>query len=41
MFSYDIFRAYKQLPLDPADWPLVYLKVSDSYYVDMSLPFGL
>ena len=41
MFSCDISWAYMQLPLDPADWTLVCLKAGDSYYADVSQPFGL
>ena len=41
MFCCDIARAYRQLPLDPADWPLVCLKAQGKYFVDVSLPFGL
>ena len=32
---------YRQLPLDPEDSPLVCFTFNGSYYVDVSLPFGL
>ena len=41
LYSCDFTRAYRQLPLDPADWPLVCLQVQGRYFVDISLPFGL
>ena len=41
MFCCNITQSYRQLPLDPADWPLVCLKAGDSYYADVRLPFGL
>ena len=41
MFCCDIARAYKQLPLDPADWQLICLKAQGKYFVDVSLSFGL
>jgi len=41
LFSADVARAFRQLPLDPADWPLTCLKADTGYYVDISLPFGL
>ena len=41
MFCCNIARAYRQLSLDPVNWPLVCLKAQGKYFVDMSLPFGL
>ena len=41
MFCCDIARAYRQLPLDPADWPLVCRKTQGRYCIDISLLFGL
>ena len=39
--SADVARAYRQLPLDPGDWPLVCFRFQGSYYTDISLPFTL
>ena len=33
--------AYRQLSLDPGDWPLVCFRFQGSYYMDISLQFGL
>ena len=41
LFSCDESRAYRQLPLDPADWPLVCFQEGGRYFMDASLPFGL
>ena len=41
MFSTDVSQAYRQLPLDPGDWPLVCFIFEGSFYMDLSLPFGL
>ena len=41
LYSIDVARAYRQLPLDPADWPLVCFSFDGSFVVDISLPFGL
>ena len=40
-YSCNVSCAYKKLPLDPVDWPLVCLKVQGYYYINISLPFGL
>ena len=35
-------RAYRQLPLDPRDWPHgLFFSEGGRYYVDVSLPFGM
>ena len=34
-------RAYRQLPLDPGDCPLVCFNFQGAYYPDTNLPFGL
>ena len=41
LYSADVARAYRQLPLDPMDWPLVCFNVNGVYYTNISLPFGL
>ena len=41
LYCSDIARAYHQLPLDPADWPLVCFIIDDRYYADISLFLGL
>ena len=41
LYCQDITRAYCQLPLDPADWPLVCFAINSRYYADISLPFSL
>ena len=40
LFSADVARAYRQLPLDPSDWCLTCLHTDSRIYVDVSLPFG-
>ena len=42
LYSADVARAYRQLPLDPGDWPLVCFNFQDDFYTDiLSLSFGL
>ena len=41
MYSTDVLQAFHQLPLDPGDWPLVCFTFDNSFFVDLSLPFGL
>ena len=41
LFATDVARAYRQLPLNPKDWPLVCFTFEGWFYVDISLPFGL
>ena len=36
----DLSRAYRQLPVPPADWPLLGVQFSGQYYFDGRLPFG-
>ena len=40
LWSHDISRAFRQLPLDPLDWPLLCIKHEGNYYSDISLAFG-
>ena len=40
LWSSDYSRAFRQLPLDPLDWPLLCIKHNDQYYSDVSLAFG-
>ena len=39
MYSLDLSRAYRQLSVDPQDWPLLGLR-RGSYYFDRALAFG-
>ena len=41
LYSAHVARAYRKLPLDPADWPLVSFSFKGVFYIDISLPFGL
>ena len=41
LYATDVARAYRQLPLNPGDWPLVCFQFEDRYYIDINLPFGL
>ena len=41
LYAMDVARTYRQLPLDPSDWPLVCFLFEGRYFVDISLPFGL
>lgn len=38
MAKFDVEAAYRNIPVHPADW---FLKWRDSYYVHLTLPFGL
>ena len=40
LYSCNISHAYRQLPLDPVDWPPVRFKVGGRFFTDVSLPFG-
>ena len=41
MYSADVAWAYRQLPLDPGDWPLVFFSFQEAYYTDISLYVGV
>ena len=41
MWLIDVARAYRQLPLDPGDWPLICFQFEGRYYIDISLSVGL
>ena len=41
MYSADVVRAYRQLPLDPGDWPLVCFNVNGADYTNISFLFSL
>jgi hypothetical protein len=41
LYSADISRAFRQMPQDPASWPLTCIKTEQGFFVDVSLPFGL
>ena len=37
----DIEQVYQQLPLDPADWSLVFFTMEGWFYMEVTLSFGL
>ena len=41
MYKSDLARGYRQLRVDPMDWPLLGLRYNGKYYVDICPPFGL
>ena len=41
MAKIDIEAAYRCIPVQPQDWPLLCMKWKDKYYFDTVLPFGL
>ena len=41
VFKKDLKRAYRQIPVDPADYHLLGMCISGSFYFHMTLPFGL
>ena len=41
LYATDVARAYRQLRLDPADWPLICFQFEGRYFIDISLPIGL
>ena len=41
MAKFDIEAAYRNIPVHPSDRFLLGLKWRQSYYVDLTLPFGL
>ena len=41
LFSCDVARAYHQIPLDPADWPLICLSEGGWNFMAISLLFGM
>ena len=41
LFKIDLARAYRQLPSDPCDWPLLGLSWEDHLYFDKSIPLGV
>ena len=40
MLKVDLSRAFRQLKVDPADYPLLCLKWQDAYYLDRAYAFG-
>ena len=40
LFAIDLSRAYRQLRIDPQDWPLLGLTWKGLYYFDRALAFG-
>ena len=41
MYKLDLSRGYRQLRLDPLDWPLMSIQNDGQYYMDVCPPFGL
>ena len=41
MYKTDLSRGYRQLRVDPGDWPLLGFRHNDLYYLDVCPPFGL
>ena len=41
LYSTDIARAYRQLLLDPWDWPLICFTEGGQFFIDISLHFGM
>ena len=41
LYTTDVARTYRQLPLDPRDWPLVCFMFEGRFFADISFPFGL
>ena len=41
LYTRDIARAYRQIKVDPLDWPLLCFRNGDDIFVDTSIPFGL
>ena len=41
LYSVDLARAYRQWRSDPLDWPLLGIMWDNSFYFDISIPFGL
>ena len=41
MYKLDLSRGYRQLRLDPLDWPLTAIKHKNALYMDICPPFGL
>ena len=40
LFSVDIARAYRNIPIDPLSWPLAGIQFDSQIYIDISQPFG-
>ena len=41
MYKLDLSRGYRQLRLDPLDWPLMCIQHDGQFYLDLCPPFGL
>ena len=41
LYKTDLSRGYRQLRVDPIDWPLLGFKYEESYFMDICPPFGL
>ena len=41
MYKTDLARGYRQLRVDPGDWPLLGFRHKGAYYMDICPPFGL
>ncbi len=40
LYSCDVARAYRNIPLDPLAWPLCNIQFNGKFYIDTSLSFG-
>ena len=41
LYKVDLSRAYRQLPIDPFDWPLLGIAWDSKIFIDLAIPFGL
>ena len=41
LYKLDLSRGYRQMRLDPLDWPIMSIKHENNLYMDICLPFGL
>ena len=41
LYKLDLSRGYRQLRLDPLDWPIMSIRHSGNIYMDLCPPFGL
>ena len=41
LYKTDLSRGYRQLRVDPIDWPLLGFKYQEKFYMDICPPFGL
>ena len=41
LYKVDLSCAYRQLPIDPFDWPLLGIAWDSKIFIDLAIPFGL